>query len=85
MSHTKEGIFFFLVFFILAVSVFGGHFGWTTNGVPAGGDNILLDTFGFFSAMVFFNIDGLPAVFNIVFSLVNILTLFVGLLILRGD
>ena len=52
MSHTKEGIFFALVIFILTVSVLGGHFGWTTNGVPQGGDNILLDTFDFFASMV---------------------------------
>ena len=85
MSHTKEGIIFFLVIFILTISLIGGHFGWTTNGVPAGGDNILADTFLFFSAMITFNIDNMPVVFNIVFVAVNIMVLFVALLILRGD
>lgn len=84
MSHTKEGIFFALVIFILTVSVLGGHFGWTTNGVPQGGDNILLDTFDFFASMVTFNIDGLPALFSVVWLIVNLLTLFIAFLILRG-
>lgn len=49
------------------------------------GDNILADTFLFFSAMITFNIDNMPVVFNIVFVAVNIMVLFVALLILRGD
>ncbi len=84
MSHTKEGIIFFLVIFILTVSLIGGHFGWTTNGAPAGGDNILADTFGFFAAMITFSIDGMPVIFNTIFLVVNIMVLFVALLILRG-
>jgi hypothetical protein len=84
MSHTTQGIFFFLIVFILTVSIFGGHFGWTTNGVPQGGDNILLDTFDFFASMITFNIDGLPVILNVVWLIINLLTLFIGFLILRG-
>jgi len=40
MGWTKLATLAFLLFIIFAVSIFGGHFGYTVNGVPKGGENV---------------------------------------------
>ena len=86
MSWTRLSVTTMFLVIILVVSVFGGHFGYSVNGVPQGGlvegqPGILgalswgWNAIGFYFSMMTFQIDNVPVEVNIVFLVINIITL----------
>lgn len=74
MSWTKLGALGFIVFIMIVLSVFGGHFGYSVHGQPQGGEVSLLSTWGYFAGMMTFSIDDTPDLFSWVFIFMTIVS-----------
>jgi hypothetical protein len=79
IKSTDTGLFLFLTVILLTVSVFGGHFAYTVNGVPAATGSIssqspgvfgfigwIWDSVKFFFGMMFFQVPGMPAIMSVI-------------------
>jgi len=74
MNWTKLGALAFLVFIMIVLSVFGGHFGYTVHGEPEGGEVSLISAWGYFAGMMTFSIDDTPALFSWAFIFMCIMS-----------
>jgi len=93
---TKYNVLLGLLCVIFTVSAFGGHFGYTVNGVPQGGMveqtspgalgvvDWIFDSIGFFFSMVAFRVDGVPAFINAIFVIMSIMVVVLIVSLIRG-
>lgn len=87
MSWSKLGVLILMLVIIFTVSLFGGHFGYTVDGVPKGGDiseapGILgaiswaWNGLAFVYDMMSFQVDNMPVIINTIFLIMGLVTLF---------
>lgn len=88
MNWSRLAILTLLFVIIFTVSIFGGRFGYTVNGVPQGGTvegkpGILMaiiwgwNALQFFFDMIFFQVDGMPEVFSFIFLLMALISIYI--------
>lgn len=87
MGWTKLAVLTLFLIVIFTVSVIGGHFGYTVDGVPQGGAiesepgflgaiSWAWNGLGFFYNMVAFNIDGVPTEISVIFLIMSLITIY---------
>lgn len=96
MGWTSYAVLALMLVIILTVSVFGGHFGYTVNGVPkagavSGNNPGLLGALGwvwdsvqFFFDILSFRIDGMPSWFSAVMIFMLLMVVFILIKLIRG-
>lgn len=88
MAWSKLAVLTMLLVIIFTVSIFGGHFGYTVDGVPQGGEvnespGILgalswgWNGLSFLFSMTTFQVDDMPVVISTIFLLMSLVSIVV--------
>lgn len=97
MSITSYGLLLLLLVVMATVGGIGGYAGYTVSGVPQGGamsestPGILgviewvWDSIAFLFNMATFQVDNMPAVINVIFVVMSLMTVFLIVKLARGS
>lgn len=95
---TKTDWFVLIIVVLFATTIIGSQLGFSINGEPitdiqANADNLTdenpisfaADSMEFLFGMIFFSIDGMPAIVSAIFDIFCLIAIFLLILIIRGN
>ena len=84
MSWSSYGLLALLLVVTATIGFFGGHFGYSVNGIPVEAGNTVGLDWGFLFLLLIFSVDGVPAFLSAIFLVMQIMTGFLIVNIVRG-
>ena len=85
MFWTSYGLLALLLVVTFTVGFFGGHFGYVVSGVPVEpGSTSGLDWY-FLYSLLLFRVDNMPAFISTIFLLIQVLSGFIIVKLVRGS